>query len=516
MVLLDLPDDTQLDGQIARCLSDSGVLFAHPDVLIPAAPAVQAAATDDPGLGIQWHLATVRAGEAWVMQRGSPDVVVAVLDSGVDVDHADLQGQYAWGLDTFAGDDDPTDTNGHGTHCAGIIGAATDNAVGIAGSGWDCRLAAYRCGEGAGFLLSDLLEGIGHAVDRGAYVLSMSWGSYNDYTALHIALGEAAAAGCVLVAAAGNDSQDVPFYPAAYPEVIGVAASAPNDTRSLFSNHGAWVSVAAPGQSIYSTWHDGDYRYQSGTSMACPLVAGLAALLYAQTGVDRGLGAASTVRNALEAGTVDVGNWVAAGRVDFVAALESIAAAGAPVVTGLSPADMDALGHETVSVSGSGFTGADSLLVGSQAVDLSVVNDGLARFVAPPAQTLGAQEVVVLHGAQASAPLNLTYNETDPARLLAPALVKTGESLRWQFGAHPGDAWLLLVSFDPQTALLQGQPVLTQFVVGRAGLADDAGLGEVTVGVPAALAGLDLYSQVVSGPGHFAAATPVATTRITP
>jgi subtilisin family serine protease len=441
--------------------------------------------------------------------------VVAVLDSGVRTDHADLAAHYAWGLDTFDHDADPADANGHGTHCAGIAAAVTDNGTGIAGAGFDCRFAAYRCGDGS-FSSSALVEAIDDAVARGAQVLSMSWGSTYSSFAIRAALQDAADAGCVLVAAAGNDDSTTPFYPAALSEVLAVGATAPDDTRSSFSNHGSWVDVAAPGQSIYSTWKSGGYTWLSGTSMATPLVAGQAALLYAALGGTRSVAAAARVRAAIEDGTADVGTWLTHGRVDFPASLAALADDAGPQATSLEPAAVPALGEDPVLLRGSGLLGVDGVAVDGVPASFEVLDDGTLAFDLPLLADLGSHTVTVGEGGSTSAPLALEVEATWPPHLQMPADVAVGDELAWIFGGRPGELWLLVVAGTTDTFSVLGFPVLMDFEVLALGPFSGAGVTRLETLVPPTVAGLTFHAQVLSGPGWFAGASNVATTTIAP
>lgn len=252
--------------------------------------------------------------EAWNRSHGSHDVVVAVLDSGVDLTHADLV-ENLWtrpdnipayvdnelgeinDLNGYNGTDaiaDPTDENGHGTHCAGIIGAEGDNGEGIAGINWHVRIMPLKfMGRGGFGNTNDAIEAINYAIDRkksgvNVRVISASWGSTMRSRALSDAIAAAGEAGILFVAAAGNDGTNNdrrPHFPSNYdlPNVISVAATDHNDELASFSNFGVkTVHIAAPGKDILSTWLKSRYREASGTSMATPYVAGVAALIVAR------------------------------------------------------------------------------------------------------------------------------------------------------------------------------------------------------------------------------------------
>lgn len=263
---------------------------------------------NDPGFGLQWPLDQpsdhdIDAPEAWDIETGSPNVIIAVIDTGVDIDHPDLA-SVIWvnsdevedGTDTdgngyiddvngwnfVAGTSTPMDDNGHGTHCAGIAGAATDNGVGIAGVCWQSTIMPLKgLDSGNRGALTDLAEAVVYAVDNGADVISMSWGGVFSFV-VRDAVRYAADSDVVMTASAGNENSPDPLYPAGYPDVIAVAATNSIDRKASFSNHGRWIDVAAPGTGIYSTIWDDRYANQSGTSMACPHVAGLAGLLRSQ------------------------------------------------------------------------------------------------------------------------------------------------------------------------------------------------------------------------------------------
>ena len=279
---------------------------------------------NDPQFADQWSLnnqgqsggkehADIDALKAWIKTRGSADIVVAVLDSGVDYKHIDLRAnmwtrpdnvpQYQddelGSFDDFHGFDigdrigDPMDDNGHGTHCAGVIGAEADNSEGIAGINWKVKIMPLKfLGRGGYGTTKAAIEAINYAIDRKKHgvnirVMNASWGSTSGSKALEDAIRAAGDAGILFVAAAGNSSTDNdkrPHYPSNYdlPNVVSVAALDRNDALTSFSNFGAkTVHIAAPGKDIISTWLNDQYREASGTSMAAPHVSGVAALIVA-------------------------------------------------------------------------------------------------------------------------------------------------------------------------------------------------------------------------------------------
>lgn len=333
-----------MDGQSAESVAEQYgkmsdmVLYAEPNAQIYAEPLLNvkepelpvnrpqgAGLPDDPMFADQWALnntgqnggkqrADIDVLKAWEKTKGSRKVVVAVLDSGVDYTHPDLTAnmwtrpdtvpaykddelgtaQDLHGFNAVENISDPMDENGHGTHCAGVIGAEGDNNEGIAGINWEVEIMPLKfMGRGGFGTTKDAIEAINYVIDRkragvNVRVINASWGSTMYSKALEDAIRAANEEGILFVAAAGNDSANNdsrPHYPASYklPNVISVAALDRSDLMPTFSNFGSkTVHVAAPGKDIVSTWLGGGYREASGTSMATPQVAGIAALVLAQ------------------------------------------------------------------------------------------------------------------------------------------------------------------------------------------------------------------------------------------
>jgi subtilisin family serine protease len=453
----------------------------------------------------------VRADVAWSTYAGDPSAVVAIIDSGVDLDHPDLDEHFAWGSDPWAGDADPTDTDGHGTHCAGIAAAVTDNGVGVAGAAPGCRFAAYRCGTSS-FPTSALVAAINDAVARGARVLSMSWGSSYDDPAIRKALKAAAAQGCVLVAAAGNDDSTAAFYPAAHPFVIAVGASTPTDARASFSNWGSWVDLAAPGQSILSTYKDGQYKVLSGTSMACPLVAGAATLLYARLG-ERSTVHAAQVRAALEGSGVPIGSWVAHGRLDMAAAMSLLFPPGPPQVLAFGPTEVPALHGAQLTLTGLDLLGTTAVTLGGQPASFQVLSDSTLHVQSPDAPTLGPAQLLVTTPLGTTG-LDFNWVATSPPQLLAAATATAGAPFSWSFGGAPGETSFLLLSLQPDTITWNDATLLAVPALIVGGQLDAVGLGGLTLVLPAGSAGLSFRSQLATWNGALSGVTPVATTTI--
>jgi len=239
---------------------------------------------NDPYYSNQWALPKIQADYAWNITKGNSSVKIAILDTGIDMGHPDLASKIVSATDFTGSPNSYNDVYGHGTHCAGIAAAITNNSIGTAGTCPGCSLMNVKVISDIGFgQYSSIANGIIWAADNGANVISMSLGGPSPSSAIEDAINYAWNKGVVVVASAGNSGNDAPMYPAYYTNSIAVAATDSNDALAYFSNYGKWVDIAAPGLSIYSTCMYNSYCYRSGTSMACPHVAGLAGLLFATT-----------------------------------------------------------------------------------------------------------------------------------------------------------------------------------------------------------------------------------------
>jgi type VII secretion-associated serine protease mycosin len=287
---------------------------------------------------LQWDLGKIHVPAAWERSTGS-DVVVAVIDTGVDGAHPDLEGNVLTGYDaiedTEGGD---YDGNGHGTHVAGTVAAIAGNGEGIAGIAPDAKVLPVRVldADGSGFS-SDTAEGIVWAVDNGAQIINLSLGASTPTAAEKAAVAYAREHGVTVVAAAGNERQEGSpvSYPAAYDGVVAVAATDSRDKVGSYSNRGDYVDVSAPGSGIVSTYpaeltEDGEaYASLNGTSMAAPHVAAVAALLKAY----RPEITPDGIEEVLEGTAVDLGTAGfdadhGHGRIDAAAALAALAGDG--------------------------------------------------------------------------------------------------------------------------------------------------------------------------------------------
>lgn len=299
--------------------SNPRVAYAEPDF---AAEVVDS--PDDSYFVYQWGLTKIGAQQAWDVTTSSSTVNIAILDTGVDLDHPDLADKIISNIN-FSSSGTGDDVHGHGTHVAGIAAAMTDNGVGVAGLGYTATIMNVKVLDDTGSgSYSDVVSGIIWATDNGAEVINMSLGGSSYSSTLEDAVNYAWSKGVVVVAAAGNSGTTTPFYPAYYPNCIAVAATDGNDVKASWSNYGDWVDVAAPGVGIYATLKDSDYGYKSGTSMASPHAAGLAALVYTTiTDANDNSYLNDEVRSQIEATCDDIGvEGIGAGRINATQAVQ--------------------------------------------------------------------------------------------------------------------------------------------------------------------------------------------------
>jgi subtilisin family serine protease len=237
------------------------------------------AAPNDPSTNSQWFLNKIKAFEAWDVNPGSANVVVAVVDNAIQTNHPDLQANMLPGKDLGNNDNNPNPPNAtfsHGTHVAGIVSAVSNNNIGVASASNNrVKVLPVKAtpdeADPRGIYYG--FEGILWAVDNGADIISLSWGGIGYSQVEQEVIDYAFNKGVVVVAAAGNEDTSLESYPAAYRHVISVASLDNNDQRSSFSNYGSWVDIAAPGRDILSTYPFNTYATLNGTSMATPLVS---------------------------------------------------------------------------------------------------------------------------------------------------------------------------------------------------------------------------------------------------
>lgn len=278
-------------GEYEDVLAAAEAYREHPDVKYAEPNFIayaHAVFPDDPLFEDQWYLDRIGMPGVWTAYRGSPDIIVSVVDTGAESSHPDLAGRLVAGYNFVHDNLDTGDDNGHGTYIAGIIGAEADNGFGIAGINWDVSLMPVKSLDmfGAG-AYSDVAAGIIFSADNGAAVINLSLGGKSPSFVLEEAVRYARDRGCVLVASTGNSNEGVVFYPAAYRGVIAVGASNEYDERASEedwgagsgSNYGPEIDLLAPGTAILSTFPGGGFAFGSGTSASAAVVSGVSAIL---------------------------------------------------------------------------------------------------------------------------------------------------------------------------------------------------------------------------------------------
>ncbi|HEV2436619.1 MAG TPA: S8 family peptidase [Verrucomicrobiae bacterium] len=293
--------------------------------------------------------ADIRAAEAWNLATDAGNVIIADVDTGIRYTHQDLAANMwvnpadgSHGTNVVAGNNNPWDDHGHGSHVAGIIGAVGNNSVGVVGVCWQVQLMACKFldSTGAG-TIDGAITCLDYARSHGAKVVNASWGSFTFTSqALHDAVASLRDADIIFVAAAGNSgaNNDVtPLYPASYSDldnVVSVAATDDNDHLASWSDYGATnVDLAAPGTPIYSCWNgsDSDYEWDNGTSMACAHVTGACALLRAYYPNENHRQIIQQLLNGTDPLPTLLGKCKSGGRLDLFKALETAPVSSSPL-----------------------------------------------------------------------------------------------------------------------------------------------------------------------------------------
>lgn len=330
--------------------------------LIEKEPAFYVSSTpNDAELSSQWYLGNIDVFNAWDITSGNGTVKVAIVDNAVSTVHQDLKANiwdnpneadnlldddlngytndfHGWDVADNDNNPNPPSTAAessyftHGTHCAGISAGSTNNGIGIAGVGYNLTIIAVKCSpdNSDGEFLSNAYDGVYYAIQAGADIISMSWGGSGGlFTTGQSIIQAASSAGIVLIAAGGNENTSKEIYPAAYPSVIAVGATDNKDIKANFSNFGSYIDIMAPGVQLYSCLSGGGdgYGYKSGTSMSCPLVAGVAGLILTQKPNPSPTEVKSRIKdNAdnIDAQNPTYSNALGAGRINAFKALNGI------------------------------------------------------------------------------------------------------------------------------------------------------------------------------------------------
>lgn len=300
--VISIPEGSQPEEICNALNTHSDILYAEPDYI-----AYACVKPNDYYFTYQYYLlnegqnyypplnrigkagADIKVTDAWEREKGSSNIIIAIVDTGVYLQHEDLKGKIIGGYDFVNNDADPSDDHWHGTHVAGIAAAESNNGIGIAGVCWDAKIMPIKVldSRGSGYY-SWIADGIEWAVDRGAKVINLSLGGESSSFVLEEAVNYAFSKGALCIAATGNDRDKRVLYPAAYKNCLAVGATNDRDLESGWHSKGPEVDVSAPGEYIFSTFNpkfensNANYAWASGTSMATPIVSGLAALIFSK------------------------------------------------------------------------------------------------------------------------------------------------------------------------------------------------------------------------------------------
>ena len=314
---LEFPQNISILKTIDYLNALDNVLYAEP-FIIPQL----CYSPSDTSLAKQFQLSIIKAFEAWNIEKGDSNVIIGITDTGIDIDHPDLIDNIAYNyadpidgidndndgyIDNFRGwdtgdkDNDPSTFNSnHGNNVSGLSSASTDNITGIAGTGFRCKFLPIKIDRDIDGNLTGAYDGIIYAADQGVDIINCSWGSFSYSNLANDIINYATAKGSLVVAAAGNNGEDVKFYPSAYENSLSVAMTNANDSIRDNSNYGRYVDVMAIGTGMYTTANNGGYNYNGGTSMASPLVSGAAAIVKSKYPTYTPLQIAERLRNTAD------------------------------------------------------------------------------------------------------------------------------------------------------------------------------------------------------------------------
>lgn len=272
---IEVPAEESMSDFINKLEKKPNIMSAEPDYRMS-----RLATNNDPKYSKQWYHQIIGTEDAWNVTTGSDDIVVAVIDDGIDLHHRDLKNQIIAPYDVVLNSTSRISVGEHGTHVSGIIASTMNNGVGGTGIAPNIKIMPINVFDGENALYSDVIAGIQYAIDQDADIINLSIGGTDPSEMLNEAIQRAYEAGILIIAAAGNEGENMYDYPAAYDHVLAVSATDSYDRLADFSNYGSYIDLAAPGTDIYSTLPHNQYEYMSGTSMATPVIAGVAALVW--------------------------------------------------------------------------------------------------------------------------------------------------------------------------------------------------------------------------------------------
>ena len=307
------------------------------------------ATPNDPNLSSEWQLAAIQAQTAWNYTTGSSSVIVAMIDSGIDGTHPDLAANLVPGYNFLAGNTNTSDTMGHGTTTAGVVGAVGNNGIGMAGVNWKVSLMPLVVVDSTGYAsYSNIASAITYAADHGARIVNISIGGTSSSSVLQSAVNYAWSKGTVVFASAGNGGVNAPYYPAGCQYVVAVGATDSNNTWAGFSNYGNFLSVVAPGVGVWTTYAGGGYGGASGTSYSSPIAAAVGALMLSyQPNLSASALVSTLEQTATDLGTSGYDQYYGYGLINAAAAISGLVSS--PVITPPTVTMTNPTNSETVS-----------------------------------------------------------------------------------------------------------------------------------------------------------------------
>ncbi|WP_053360755.1 Ig-like domain-containing protein [Bacillus sp. FJAT-27251] len=430
LVTVEIPAQQSTESFMEELEEKREVLLVEPDYIIQRSEVQRKHIPSDPDYPSQWHHQRIESEAAWTRTKGSKEVVVAVIDDGADLHHPDLQGRILSPYDAVKGMAGSIPAGEHGTHVAGIVAGSMDNGHGGTGVAPNARIMPINVFRGEFAYTSDIIKGINYAVSAGADVINMSLGTYYYSSAFDAAVQQAYQSGAVVVAAAGNESARSVNYPAAFPNVIAVSATNSSDAKAYFSNYGPNVDLAAPGSNIYSTLPYGFYGGMSGTSMASPVVAGVAALVWSsEPGLTNKQVESRLYGTADDLGTPGKDEKFGHGRVNAKKALK-VKELKQPLVHAVS--DMDGAVTGMAYESGTVEVRSQNVLLGSAPVN------GQADFTIPiPKQHAGTLLKVKVVDSYGNASKQVEVSVQKRTVLASPVVGEMWETMKAVRGSAP-------------------------------------------------------------------------------